>query len=397
MGRSVGTLAARVAIAVVALVLAAIELRAGSATWIARTDPALAARIAPYDARIDAAAAQAAVEHGARPDAPEVKRLVKRALGRDVTQPPAIELSALSAEAKGDRARAARLFELSSAVSRRSLPTRLWLIQRAVDRGDVAGALEDFDLALRTSTGAPKVLFPVLARASADPDLAGPIARLLDRPEDWRVMFLNYAVTEAHAGPGVSAVVLRMRDRRVITDNQVDQLLIGELVNEQQFRLARTIQDRFHPTSAAPVQDPDFSDARRAFPFGWNLVETGSAGAERAQIDGRPALSWQASPGGEGQVATQLLTLAPGAWRLATRTASAPAEDDAPPVWTLACAETGGGELARLVQPKQKDQDASAEFTVPADCTAQWLVLNLKAGDAPNRSGAIAKVWVEGR
>jgi hypothetical protein len=389
-------LPARIAIFAAALVLAGVELQAGIATWAGRTDPALAASIAPYDARLAIAAAQAAVEHGARTDAADVRRWVGTALARDATLPSAIELAALRTEAAGDGRRAARLFELSSALSRRSLPTRLWLIQRAVDRGDVSAALEDFDIALRTSANAPKVLFPVLARASGDPDLAGPIARVLDRPEDWRAMFLHYAITEAHAGPGMSAVVLRMRDRRAIIDNQVDQLLIGELVNEQQFALARRVQDAFLQTAPEPVQDADFSASKRAFPFGWLLVETGSAGAERAQIDGRPALSWQASPGGEGAVANQLLTLSPGAWRLTTTTAAA-SDSEAPPVWTLTCAETGGGEIARLIQPAQKGERASADFAVPADCPAQWLTLTLKAGDSPNRSGAIARVAVARR
>jgi hypothetical protein len=392
-------LAARAGVVLAALGLSAAILDAGVANWLGRDHPGLAAQVAPHDARWAVAAAQAAVETGTSPGAPKVKARVDAALDRDLTQPSAVELRAVRADDAGDGKRATRLFELSSAISRRSLPTRLWLIQRSVDRGDVAGALEDFDIALRTSSNAPKVLFPVLARASGDPSLAAPLARLLDRPEDWRAMFLNYAVSEAHAGIGVSQVVLRMRDRRVIVDNHIDETLVAELIAEEDFALARRVQDAFHPmrASADLVRDPTFSNPALAYPFGWRLSEKGDAGAERSLIEGRPALAYQSLPGGVGQVATQLLTLAPGGYRLSTRTASAAKDGGAQPFWTLTCAEKDGPLITLLNQPTTSEVDGSIDFTVPAGCEAQWLGLNLRSADSPDQSGAIARVWVTQR
>ena len=385
--------AARAAIVLAALGLAALTARTGMANWLSPSDPMTAAQVAPHDARLALAAAQAALENGTRADAPQVRRLLDAALARDVTQPGALELKAVQAEMAGDKAHEARLFDLSNALSRRSLPTRLWLIQRSVDQGDVAGALADFDIALRTSSAAPKVLFPVLARASGEPALAAPIARLLDRPDDWRLMFLNYAVTQAHAGPGMSGVVLRMRDRRAITDNQVDQTLVAELVAEQQFALARRVREAFRPLSPVLAQDGDFSDPALAFPFGWRLVQSGDVGALRVRIGDRSGLSLQSSPDGAGPVATQLLTLAPGTYRLSTQTAQGIADPAALPFWTMTCAETGGAQIALLDQPAQAAQTAAAEVAVPADCPAQWLSLNLRPSDG-SQSGQVARVWV---
>jgi hypothetical protein len=368
----------------------------GAATHLARSDPQAAALLAPYDARAAVAAAQARMGKAVNASSPEVRRLIHQALAQDATLTPAIEARALQAEAEHDPAREARLFSLSSAISRRSLPTRLWLIQRSVDHGDVAGALENFDTALRTSTAAPDVLFPVLARASSDPGLSAPIARILDRPSDWRTPFLHYAITEAHAGPGIALVVMRMRDRRLLTGAaQIDQSLIGELVSEQAFGLARQVRDALGPPEGPDlVVDARFADARMKYPFGWDLVESGTAGAQRSRADG---LDYQATPGGGGQAATQLLTLAPGTYRLTVTTAT-PANDRlSQPFWTLTCAGEAGAQLALLDQPPVANGSAARDFTVPDDCAGQWLVLFLRSSDEPNLTGAIRSVQVSRR
>lgn len=390
--------AARAAIALFVLTVGGAVLWDGAATQLGRGDPRLAARLVPFDARIAVQAARARLGVGGSIRDPDVRRQVRRALARDVTQPAAIELRALQAQADGDGRRETRLFELSDAISRRSLGARTWLIQRSVNRGDVQGALEDFDIALRTSTAAPPILFPVLVRAASDPGLTAPIARLLDRRQDWRGMFLHYAVADAHAPPGVADVVLAMRDRRTVTEGHIDQMLVGELVSQRSFAEARRVYDAFHARPAHPtlVADPDFSRPAELFPFGWELVERGEAGATRSRADGRPALAYQSLPGGGGEVAVQLLMLPPGDYRLRARTAQPAADRLATPFWTLTCGQEGGPQIALLDQPSAKGAVAEGNVVVPADCPAQWLVLHLRGADGPN-AGAIATVSAEPR
>ena len=400
--RSSGAIAGRaLARAAIVLVAAALVLAVGikgAAIHLARSDPRAAAMLAPYDARAAVAAAQAEVAAGGNVASPDLRRLTLAALSRDATVTPAIEMRALQAEAQHDAARELRLFQLSSAISRRSLPTRLWLIQRSVDRGDVAGALENFDIALRTSMTAPDTLYPVLASASSDPGLAAPIARILDRPEDWRVGFLHYAITEAHAGPGVAAVMLQMRDRRLITDKQLDQSLIGELLVEKHFALARQVSDTFGARAGAGlVADPGFADSRMQYPFGWDLIQTGTSGAERTHAGSQTALEYQVSPGGGGQAATQLLTLAPGDYRLTVTTARPANDRVSQPFWTLTCGDEGGDQLALLDQPAIAGASAATDFTVTPDCTGQWLALTLRSSDEPNLTGAVRSVAVSRR
>jgi hypothetical protein len=350
--------------------------------------PAFAARIAPWNAR---AATAAAAAIGGDPRKPEIRRLVRAALARDLTDLQGIELRAADLAASGRRAEATRLFAQSDRLSRRSLPTRLWLIQAAVDRGDVAGALANFDIALRTSIEAPPILFPVLAKASADPTLTRPLARLLDRPSDWRLMYFEWALANDPDLHSLANVTIAMRDRRLLEENRIDQRLIEQLVTASDFTQALRVRQRLDPRPPALIADPHFADPSAQYPFGWSLVADGSIGAERSLSSTGAILSYRASAHRNGQVAAQLLALAPGRYALATKTA-APVEGK-PPLWSLICGEEGGATLAELEQPIAVSARAEAVFAVPAGCPAQWLVLRIRPfAESTVQSGAIE--WV---
>lgn len=368
----------RAGIAGAALLVVAVLIPSSLADWLAVDNPLLAARIAPWNAAA-AANAAAALKN---PTSREARALVRRALDRDVTQIPAIELRALDLALSGQTGQARALFNLSDRLSRRSLPTRLWLIQDAVDRGSVAGALRNFDIALRTTTDAQPVLFPVLARASADPTLTVAIARLLDRPSDWRQMFFEWVLASGRDVSPVADIALHMKDRRFLASYNDDQRLIERLVTARHFSQARTL----HPTDGL-IADPNFRNPAARYPFGWGLVSNGSIRAER----GTDGLSYHATPPMSGQVAAQLLTLTPGKYSLATRTATQGI--GARPFWSVTCGDNDGGELVRLDQPPTRGSRDRAGFEVPSGCTGQWLTLSVRAApDASPQSGSIA--WV---
>jgi hypothetical protein len=390
-------IAARGAILALALVLATKVTRDGLATRLEASRPLLATRLAPgnADIAIAAAAKRAGTNSGTRD--PRVRRLVARALARGVADPAAIEFRALEAGADGDPLREATLFHLSDAISRRSLPTRLWLIQDAVRRGDVAGALANFDIALRTSNDAPDTLFPILATATADPTLSAPLARLLDRPSDWRALFFHYAITGTDAAAGLARVVPLMRDTAWIKANGVDDSLVGALVDDGDFAAARRVHAHFHGDREgdALIHDGAFTDPRVAFPFGWQFVQKGEIGAERSLVDGRPMMAYQALSGGDGVVADQLLMLPPGRYRLAIRVGATSTDGDAPPYWTITCAAGRARQIALLDMAVAKGAITAQDFTVPDGCAAQWLVMALRGSDQPGgQAGAVAAVAI---
>ena len=237
----------------------------------------------------------------------------------------------------------------------------------------------------------------MLAEATTDPGLVEPIARMIDRPSDWRVMFLNHAVAEGDP-EGAAAVVLRLRDRALVTGNGIDQALIARLVGERRFVLAGRVRDAFRPVKGERplVANGNFADPGAVAPFGWSLTARGDIDAERSVANGRPALAWRAEPGRDGQVAAQLLLLPPGNYRLTTMAASA-GSVDALPYWSLTCGEQGGASIARLDLPSRGGVSGGTDFAVPQGCAGQWLTLTLRPGSAGEATGAIARVAVTRR
>ena len=389
-------LPARAAILTVALLCAATMVRTGGSAFLSRARPELALVLMPENARAALATARADLAKHAKPEDRRVQALVKTALARDATLPGAVEIAAMAAADQGDHRKEARLFALSDRISRRSLTTRLWLIQHAVEAQDADGALRNFDLALRTSSEAPVRLFPILLRASKDPVLARKIARLADRPLDWPYLLLDYAAQ--HGDPeGAAKLLLDMRNRATIARADAVPRLTVRLIDARQFDLARQMHAQFAPISSAVgmVVDPSFADPRIAFPFGWGLNQSGGLSVYRTVERGRTGLAYTAETGRAGQAASQALFLAAGRYRLASRMASAPARDIAP-FWLIACASAKGEPLLRADAGAAPHAAIMTAFEVPSDCPVQWLSLNLRARfESGGQSGEILSVRIE--
>ena len=347
------------------------------------------------NARVALDHAMALVGQGKPPTDPAVRSLVRRALGRDLTQQAAIELTALADEGRGDRVAAARLYHLSDRISRRSLATRLWLVQDAVARGDVAATLAHMDLALRTSSAAPGFIFPALARGLEDPGLIGPIAALVDRPSDWREEFLAYAAENADPS-SAAGLFLRLRNRQVIARDELDRKLIVRLAAAAQFARARELDAAFnpHPPGAGGVADGHFVDLKARYPFGWGLTVSGELEATREIEAGHAVLAYRADAAEGGQVAAQLLTLPPGSYVLATQAGPSQASD-ASPQWVLSCAAPSR-LVVSLALPSAGHASASVPFSIGSDCRAQWLVLTIRPALAP-QSGSVEEVTIASR
>jgi hypothetical protein len=339
--------------------------------------------------------ARSLVEHGKPASDPAVQSLVHDALRHDLTQPAALELTALADENRGARSAAANLYKLSSRISRRSLATRLWLVQHSVDGGDVPATLANMDVALRTSSAAPAFVFPALARGLDDPALIGPIAQMVDRPSEWRETFLIYVADNAEPA-SAAALLFAARDRRTIIKDELDRRIIVRLVADGQFSLARRLDAAFarRPANAQPVADGAFGDPGARYPFGWGLTDTSELGASRESDGGHSVLAYHANTAEQGQVAAQLLTLPPGSYALTTRVNSATSAAT-PPLWTLSCAAPTR-LLVTITLPDQAGQTATAPFSVPPGCDAQWLALTVRPALEP-QNGSVASVSITAR
>ncbi|MBM3929379.1 MAG: hypothetical protein FJ335_13135, partial [Sphingomonadales bacterium] len=138
--------AVRLALAAAAAVLGYYSITFSIAQVVVTRDPALAYALAPYDGRITAAYAtslagdDATLEDRARADV-----LAKRALQQDPTAVAAVATLGVNADIRGDKAAARRYFAYAQKLSRRDLRTQLFMIEDAVQRGDIPEALRQYD------------------------------------------------------------------------------------------------------------------------------------------------------------------------------------------------------------------------------------------------------------
>jgi hypothetical protein len=156
------------------------------------------------------------------------------------------------------------------------------------------------------------------------------------------------------------------------------QTLIGSLIQAKDYGRARAVWSQLAGTGPADgIFDPGFVDANAPPPFNWVLASSTVGLAERRQ--GLHVIFYGQE---DGVLASQLLLLAPGAYRLAMPVAGDTGHARSL-VWTLTCAGSNA-QIARFAL----DPSAAARgwtFTVPTGCPAQRLELSGTSSDMPQQ------------
>src|SRR5205085_3379589 len=155
--------------------------------------------------------------------------------------------------------------------------------------------------------------------------------------------------------------------------------LVGSLVGARQYAKARAVWAR---VAGAPVAsgifDPGFTDSAAPPPFNWVLTSSTVGLAERR--NGLHVIFYGQE---DGVLASQLLLLAPGTYRLAMPV-SGDAGHSGALVWTVTCANSNTSVARFRLDPKPAAQGWS--FTVPANCPAQKLELSGVSSDMPQQT-----------
>ena len=139
----------------------------------ARSDPETALAWHANDPAAMLALSEARLETG-RIDAAEA--IARRLLAREPLQGEAYRVLAAAADARGDRPRAFKLYEIAERRALRDLQTRAWLTQRMLEQGRYAEALVRIDRILRMSPQRATGIVPVLVKMAQDPDFAQALA-----------------------------------------------------------------------------------------------------------------------------------------------------------------------------------------------------------------------------
>lgn len=392
-------------IVVGALLLAVLVVQTGLANVTRYRASEDVLRWAPGDARALAGASEVVLTADAGPqERARAADYARAAIRRDPTLGTPFRVLGFIADANGDRAAARALITHAELLSRRDLPTQLWLIDDAVARSDMKGALTHFDTALRTSLLAPTVLFPVLGKALSEPEIVDALAGTLAARPSWRDRFLADAIDKSPELAGLVRLSDQLRMRRTPLDAAQQRQLLNRLTEARAFGLVARMRPSAVPGAALgqAVIDPGFDADTGIFPFAWTLTEQDGLSARReGATEGATALrlAFRADIGRGGELARQLLVLKPGRYRLQWLGGHDAPDALGAPVWSVSCAD---GPPRSLLSGDMAvgagTQRGSGEFTVPASgCQGQWLGLAARASTKPGGlNGWVDRVEITG-
>jgi hypothetical protein len=369
-------------VAVAAAVLGWHALRAAAVRMLPAGTPALEA-IAPdaADPLLDRATALAAVGRAdLRPAA--IGAIGRAAVARPLDDRPFF-LAGVRALAAGQEARGLALLEEARRRNPRQRIARLLLLDRWLRRGEAGKAATEMTVLTRLLPGAGELLVTELARLADAPATARTTrAALAEDPA-----LLDRVLAAMAKGGASPAALTRFAGSGApagLEPGGWRRALVDALVARGAFADARAVWAdayRLSPAERAqPVFDPGFSGRAAGPPFGWTL----SAGAVGAATIGKGALGVEYYGRQTGELAAQLLVLAPGRYRLAATIEGLDGGDGSSLGWTVACAGDRGAALLATppIRIAPTPRTMVTALAVPAaGCGAQWLRLVGTAGE----------------
>ena len=282
----------------------------------------------------------------------------------------------VKASLAGDGVTAQRDFEAAQWRNPRSLPAAYFLADRYFRAGDVANGMREAAALARLSPDGGTAAVPYLAQYAANkanwpalrslfvinPPLARPV--LMKLAQDIRTVPAALAL----AGPE------EMGNQPWLVQ------AVYTLVDAGDYTAARNAWVKAAGASARSAEllhDATFRDKSSPPPFNWQLTSSTVGLAERQ--GGRLHVLFYG--GEDGALASQLLLLPPGNYRLSLRLAGDPARAHSL-TWALWCDKT-----AEPLASVTLDVAAARgwQFQVPAACKAQWLKLSGVSADVPQQ------------
>lgn len=373
----------RIGFALGTAVLGGMIVTSSLARVIAERDPAQAHRLAPGDGRITAMFARAELVKDASNAQVSTERLARQALQHDPTAVGAVATLGFEAQLRGDRTGARRLFEYSQKLSRRDLPTQLWAVEYAVARGDSARALEHYDIALRVSSRASDILFPVLAGAVADPAIRHRLIAMLAKGPAWGPGFIAWLAGNGTDTQAITRFFLGIHQAGMPLTSEAIAAAVNGLVNagnaDDAWRFYSAV---YRGTDRRISRDPNFI-ANLSTPslFDWQPTNDGTVSTSIQHGTSGGVLDFSVPPSGGGVLVRQMQMLSVGNYALRGHSEGVDQPDNSLPYWVIKCAD--GRELGHVVVTKSvvANGNFGGFYQIPFGCPVQTLALVARPSD----------------
>lgn len=292
-------------------------------------------------------------------------------------------------EARAGRLDAAdEILTLAGNWSLRDDPAHAWLVERRLRRGDYASAFAHADtLARRREDIHPQVFRLFTVAGVEDPQRALPvIAGLLAARPPWRAAYLGALRENAQDLQLAANLALLLEAGPAPMTTGELQLLYWNLVAKGHLEALNMVRTRINrPPPGVRVTNGGFADAEAPEPFQWKVYQEAGIVAEIVADDVRTsnaALRVDYNGYATGTIAEQLTSLPAGAYRFTAEIRTETGDPEARLVWTLSCANGGGGIASLPAGVSTGTPNAwtslAGRFEVPANCPAQWLRLETR-------------------
>lgn len=380
--------------ALTALIVAGLAARDAAVFALASRNPNLALTLAPASATAIAESFDRTVRTPAAL-AKDFRGWIaasRQALRADPLNAGALRLLAyVTEQMPSGQNRARELMRLSERASRRDYRAQLWLIEDAVAREDVAGAIAHYDRALSTRPALAGLLIPVLASAASDVAIQTALVPYLKANRPWSAPFLSTAIETSPEPKAIARLILAYGgSRTVAAHSEYDVLMLRKLIDVGALADAR----RFAVALGAGHAPDVFAFTRattdeRFVPLTWTLYR-GSDGEASLGNDG--ALDIAVRPDARIVAASRVLAAAPRQAVL-QQTLTFP-DPQAMPIltWKAYCRRKTGPTLfwTYIVPAEQAARPIEAPFDAPDGCAG--IQVDLEATGSAGSTFAKASI-----
>ena len=316
-----------------------------------------------------------------RPVSPASVRRMLDTSARAPLAPEPYLVRGVAAQVAGDQTLALRAFLEARHRDPRSIAARYFLAGHYLQAGQTRAGLAEISALTRLVPKSLKSVSPQLAAFARMPGGASQVKALLrDQPqlEPW-------LLDELAASPDDARLVMSLWSGRTIDrDRSWQGRLINTLIAAGRYQDAQSAWQRFDPAieRSGALVDPQFN-GKTLPPFGWTLA-SGAAGVAEPQGGNLHVIYYGRD---DHVLASQLLLLKPGSYRLAMRVGAASPGAKAL-AWTIRCLPAAR-ELATIGLGSSKGGVVAGHFVVPAaGCEAQQLELAGTAPELPEQAEA---------
>ena len=363
-----------------AVVLAAQVVRVAAVSGLAETRPADAAKIWAAHPEVETQVALIRIAEATRAGRSVDQRTLASILDASAKAPlgPAPFLvRGVQSQLAGQDLVSERAFMAAERRDPRSLPARYFLADLYFRNGDARRGLPEVAvLAKLVPDGAWKVA-PYIASYARDP-ANWPLLRPMLRSGS-NLEAESLAVLAGDARNAEAVLALSDPRKRNAGANWLPTL-VESLGKAGEYRKAQRIWSTVSKArvESGQIYDPEFIDKDAPPPFNWALASSTVGSGERLAGRGLHVIYYGHE---DGALATQLIVLDPGRYRLRTNAPALPGNADALS-WTLRCVKDN---VLLSSVPLEDAVSKGWAFEVPSSCPAQKIELVGSSSDSPDQ------------